>query len=145
MPQAIKLDYDKNNNLLYQEQWKILNSKIENYYKIFEYEFNIIHTIIELISDNELYTMLSNDSKYNLGHNNSNYSLEEYKELLLPYWFEYLNLSHKEIKKRVSNYDNKKDNLLQEDDKLNIESFIIFLVNNKTIRSKLKVSNLVYK
>lgn len=41
---------------------------------------NIIHALIELATDNELYTILSNESKYNEGHPN----LKSYKEVLYP-------------------------------------------------------------
>lgn len=146
MPLAMKLYYDKDKNLSNQEQWDILNSSIEDYYKIFDFEFNIIHTVIELISDNELYTILSGNTKYKEGHNHLNYSLVKYKELILPYWFEYLGLSSLEIKERNSDINvNKNDGLLEKNDKLSIENFINFLINNAKIRSKLAVPNLILK
>lgn len=143
MPPAMKLYHDKKTEISNQEQWDLLNATIENYYKIFEFEFDIIHSIIELISDNELYTILSGASKYELGHNHSNYSLIKYKELILPYWFEYLGLSSMEIKERIPNFINKNDRLLKENDKINIENFIHFLINNSYIRSKLEIPELL--
>ena len=145
MPPAMKLYHDKSKVISNQEHWKLLNSSIENYYMIYEFEFDIIHTVIELISDNELYTILSGDSKYKEGHNNPDYSLVKYKELILPYWFEYLGLSKEEIKLRIPNFIDKKGLELKNEDKLNIESFINFLINNTYIRSKFEVPDLVFK
>lgn len=145
MPPAMKLYYEKNENITNQEHWDTLNASIENYYKIFDFEFDIIHTVIELISDNELYTILSRNSKYGEGHDNPDYSLVRYKELILPYWFEYLGLSSKEKKERIPNFINKNDGLLKENDKLNIENFINFLINNSNIRNKFGIPDLIYK
>lgn len=145
MPPAMKLYYNKDETISDQEHWKKLNSSIEDYYKIFDFEFDVIHTIIELISDNELYTILSGSSKYDKGHNSSTYSLVKYKELILPYWFAYLELSPIEIKKRMPNFNSKNDGFLKASDKLNIESFINFLVNNPTLRSTLRIPDLIDK
>lgn len=145
MPPAMSLYYKRDDNLSSQERWDKLNNLIDDYYKIFEFEFDIIHSIIELISDNELYTILSGKTKYNLGHNHTDYSLVKYKELIFPYWFEYLGLTLEEIEKRTSTLVNKKDIELKENDKVSIESFIKFFINNTYIRKEFKVPELVYK
>lgn len=145
MPLAMSLFYDKNENTSYQEQWKLLNSSIENYEKIYQFEADIIHTVIELISDNELYTVLSGSSKYSLGHHSEDDSLLGYKELILPYWFQYIGMSPVDIKKRVPNFINENKEKLMENDKLNIESFINFLIKNSYLRNKLKVPELLHK
>lgn len=142
MPPAMKLYYEKSENSSNQEHWDGLNATIENYYKIFDFEFDVIHTVIELICDNELYTILSSNSKYGEGHNSLDYSLAKYKELILPYWIVYLELSPMEIKERVPNFVFKENRFLDKKDKLTIESFIQFLINNATIRKALEVPDL---
>ncbi len=146
-PLAMKLYHDKPDFLSNQEYWKILNNSIKDYDKILDFEYNIVHTVIELISDNELYTLLSSSSKYQVGHKYPSYSLVEYKECLLPYWFSYLNLSSQEIKRRVPNFTFQNDELLKEMDKQSIGNFINFLINNEQIRNifsipEIKDSNL---
>lgn len=145
MPPAMKLYYDKSEKISNQDHWDMLNATIVDYYKIFEFEFDIIHTVIELISDNELYTILSGKSKYGEGHNTLDYSLAKYKELILPYWFEYLGLSSIEIKKRMPNFINKKERLLEKDAKLTINDFINFLINDSFIRSRVEGQDLINK
>lgn len=145
MPPAMKLYYDKDERISNQEHWEVLNASIKDYYKIFDFEFDVIHTVIELISDNELYTILSGNSKYKEGHNNPSYSLVKYKELILPYWFEYLGMSSIEIKARVPNSIIKNNGLLNENDKFSIENFISFLINNSNIRNKMEVPDLIYQ
>lgn len=145
MPMAMGLYYNKDDKVSAQDHWNTLNSIIADYYKIFDFEFDVIHTVIELISDNELYTILSETSKYNEGHDSSVYSLATYKSLILPYWFEYLNLSPLEKKERKPNFISINHLSLKAVDKLNINNFIRFLINNQYIRSKLEIQNLVYK
>ena len=58
---------------------------------------NIIHALIELATDNELYTILRMNQKYNEGHPN----LKSYKEVLYPAWFNYLKLNNEVIIKRI--------------------------------------------
>lgn len=101
---AMGLYYNKDDKVSAQDHWNTLNSIIADYYKIFDFEFDVIHTVIELISDNELYTILSGTSKYNEGHDSSVYSLATYKSLILPYWFEYLNLSPLEKKRKKTKF-----------------------------------------
>lgn len=144
MPPAMSLLYGKSASISYQEQWKLLNSSIENYDKIYQFEADIIHTVIELISDNELYTVLSGSSKYSLGHHMEDDSLLEYKELILPYWFQYMGMSSVDMKKRVPNFKSENKEILKESDKLNIENFINFLINNSYLRNKLKVPELIH-
>ncbi len=60
------------------------------------------HTVIELISDYELYSLLRNGSTYNEGHPH----LKQYKEFIYPYWLQYIGLTEKEIQNRY-----KEDNI----------------------------------
>lgn len=141
MPEGMKLYYDKEENVSAQEHWKNLNSLIKDYYKIFDFEFDVIHTVIELISDNELYTILSGVSKYEEGHNDSQYSLTRYKKLILPYWFLYLGLSSEDISLRIPDFtysDDVKGSIFN-----SIESFISFLIDSQ-IRRQLDVPELIY-
>jgi len=64
-----------------------------------EIHANIKHSIIELISDNELYSMLKGENTLNEGHS----FLNEYKELIYPYWFKYIGLNDNQIKNRLDN------------------------------------------
>ena len=142
MPPTIKLYYDKESNISFQEHWKNLNSSIENYYQIFDFEFDMIHAVIELISDNELYTILSKESKYKEGHNNPDFSLVKYKKLIFPYWFDYLGLSSREIHERVPEFNDENMELIPKENIIDIEKFIEFLINNADIRTKLEVPDL---
>lgn len=141
MPKAMKLYYDRDSSLNAQDYWKLLNESIPDYYKMFDFEFDVIHTVIEFISDNELYTILSGESKYDMGHKSENCSLVQYKELIKPYWFLYLGLSEDEINKRNS-FSSLYNIELSEESMLSIESFIDFLINNQDIRKKIGIKDL---
>jgi len=60
-------------------------------------EKNIKHTIIEFISDYELYSMLKGESTLIEGH----LSLNEYKSYIYPYWLKYIGLNKEEIMRRL--------------------------------------------
>lgn len=107
-----------------------------------EFEFDMINAVIELISDNELYTILSKESKYKEGHNNPDFSLVKYKKLIFPYWFAYLGLSSREIHERVPEFNDENIELIPKENIIDIEKFIEFLINNADIRSKLEVPDL---
>lgn len=141
MPPAMNLYYSNETELNGLEYWKLLNERIPGFYKVFDFEFDIIHTVIELISDNELYTFLSGESKYHMGHNSKDYSLVKYKEMIKPYWFLYLSLNEDEIKKRDLKVDTS-DVELFEEAKLSLDNFINFLINNKFIRKSAGVTYL---
>lgn len=141
MPKAMKLYYDRDSSLNAQDYWKLLNESIPDYYKMFDFEFDVIHTVIEFISDNELYTILSGESKYDMGHKSEVCNLVQYKELIKPYWFLYLGLSEDEINKRNS-FSSLYNIELSEESMLSIESFIDFLINNQDIRKKIGIKDL---
>lgn len=90
----------------------------------------ILHAIIELISDYELYSFLSNKSTLNEGHN----YLVEYKKAIYPYWLEYIGLTDQEKHERT-----KKDNVsISYSDKkalklMNILQFLDFCVVNVSV------------
>lgn len=89
-------------------------------------EINIQHTIIELISDYELYSFLSGKSTLNEGLE----FLKEYKMVIYPYWLSYIGLTEKQQKERI-----KKDNIsinhqCQENfENMNILDFFNFCCN----------------
>ena len=130
---------DKNMNSL--EYWRELNTKYPDFYKVYDYEFDLVHTVIELISDNELYTLLNKMSMYQEGHNDENCSLVKYKEIILPYWFKYLQLSEEEINKRVTNVnediDTREINNLD-----NIEEFINFILDRLDLKKIFSIPSL---
>lgn len=140
-PPAIKMYSNKDEDVSNQEHWDYLNSIIDNYYQIYDFEFNIIHSVIELISDNELYTILSQKPKYKKGHS----LLAKYKRIILPYWFEYLNLSTLDIEKRVKVSASKNKVILKEDYKKDINKFLSFLINNPQIKNKFNVPAIIIK
>ncbi len=95
------------------------------------------HAIIELISDYELYSILSNESKIKEGHS----LLEKSKLEVYPLWLDYLGLTKEEKMDRMK-FDNLKnlrvfDNNLNN---LNIYEFIDF-VNSYTFDSKESIIN----
>lgn len=138
MPPAMKLYYTNDKKISNQTLWKMLNKTIEDYSKIYDFEFDIIHAVIELITDNELYTLLNNTSKYEEGHKH----LVQYKKWILPYWFYYLGLSSMEIQKRTFNSNVKECIELEKNDTETIENFIQFLIEKSDIREKVGIPNL---
>ena len=62
-------------------------------------ECNIKHSIIELISDYELYSLLKGKSTLQEGH----LYLREYKEFIYHYWLRYIGLNDYQISERIKN------------------------------------------
>jgi hypothetical protein len=92
---------------------------------------SIKHSIIELISDYELYSKLSGVSKYNVGHPN----LKEYRNFVYPYWLKYLGLNNEQIIERIKfdGLDTNEFNLSKVNiEALNINEFIKFCVKEYT-------------
>ena len=85
---------------------------------------NIKHSIIELISDYELYSLLKKESTLKEGHP----YLEEYKKYIYPYWLRYIGLNDNKIKERLErDYVDSNDIEVIEDtylSNMNIKEFI---------------------
>lgn len=62
-----------------------------------EINANIKHSIIELISDYELYSQLKGKSTLKEGHS----YLDDYKKFVYPYWLRYIGLDEEQIKQRL--------------------------------------------
>lgn len=60
-------------------------------------EGGIKHTVIELISDYELFSLLKGESTLNEGHP----FLDEYRKFIYPYWLRYIGLDNLEINHRL--------------------------------------------
>ena len=58
---------------------------------------DIKHTVIELIADYELYSLLSGKSTLKEGHP----YLDKYRKIIYPYWLKYIGLNDLEILKRL--------------------------------------------
>lgn len=88
----------------------------------------IKHSIIELASDYELYSLLKEESTLDQGHP----YLKEYKEIIYPYWLRYIGLNDYQIKKRLEKDLVSTDNYVQIGDKkesnMDIYEFINFLI-----------------
>ncbi len=85
---------DTNYNLTY-----LVHESLHNFISISKKnktDYNINHSIIELISDYELYSLLLKKSTYNEGHGIT----KEYRASIYPYWLQYIGLSEEDIKKR---------------------------------------------
>lgn len=107
-----------------------------------EIDCNIKHTIIELISDYELYSLLKKESTLKQGHP----YLEEYKKIIYPYWLNYIGLKDNEIKVRLErdSIDSNDIDVIESIDfsNINIEDFIdyctkeymLFMNNNSNKR-----------
>lgn len=89
-------------------------------------ECNIKHSIIELISDYELYSLLKGESTLKEGHS----YLNAYKKFIYPYWLRYIGLDDNQIIQRL-----KKDSVRSSDlfdiktsdiSIMNIQQFIDF-------------------
>lgn len=94
-------------------------------------EQDIKHTIIEFISDYELYSKLSNESKWMVGHE----ELNKYRSLIYPYWLDYIGLSLNEKKERME--EDKVDFEIIEDNlsEYNINEFIDYTKNKLLIKT----------
>lgn len=97
---------------------------------------DVVHTIIELIADNELYTELSGKSKYHIGHR----YLSKIKKEIYPYWLSFLNLSEEKLTKHIiedgiitskEEYEKAK-NIINDSSfkRMNIYEFVNFCLNN---------------
>lgn len=85
---------------------------------------NIKHSIIELASDYELYSLLKGESTLKDGHS----YLEEYKEFIYPYWLKYIGLDNNQIQERIQR-DNINKLIEVEDNNIsnmNINEFVSF-------------------
>lgn len=87
---------------------------------------DVKHSIIELISDYELYSRLKNESTFEKGHS----YLDAYKKIIYPYWLRYINLNNDEIETRIMK-DKVDKNLINDIEnidisKMNINQFIDF-------------------
>lgn len=89
-------------------------------------ECKIKHSIIELISDYELYSLLKGKSSLKEGHP----YLSKYKNFIYPYWLKYIGLDNFEIIQRLKKdsvgsniFDNEENNDISN---LNIQQFIEF-------------------
>lgn len=108
-------------------------------YKIIKNEFasiktnerEIVDTITELVTTNELYTAISKEPKYILGKK----SLRETKIKIYPYWLMYLGVKKEDFEKymvRDNIYFNVNDYSYEEELKnLDIYTFINFVIRNK--------------
>ena len=88
----------------------------------------IKHSIIELASDYELYSLLKNESTLNHGHP----YLEEYKKIIYPYWLRYIGLNDSQIEERLVKDSIGDDNYVQIEDineaNMDVYKFVNFLV-----------------
>jgi len=105
----------------------------------------IKHTIIELISDYELYSLLKSKSTLNEGHT----YLNEYRRFIYPYWLMYIGLDDNQIKQRMERDSVEFSELIDLEkvdiSKMNIQQFIdfcgeIYLGNTNKLSDK-KIRN----
>lgn len=101
-----------------------------------ELESGIKHTVIELISDYELYSSLKGESTLNEGHP----YLDEYRKFIYPYWLRYIGLDDVQIIQRL-----KKDGISLEDftstmevENMNIKDFIKLCIDMFQTNTKKK-------
>lgn len=91
-----------------------------------EEECDIVHSIIELISDYELYSLLKGESSFKEGHAD----ILEYKKFIYPYWLRYIGLNANQISKRLRedgiNIDVLNDEECEDLSMMNIHQFIKF-------------------
>jgi len=95
---------------------------------------NLNHAIIELATDNELWSELSGESKFGEGH----FYLKSEREYLYPYWLLYLGLNKQQIAER-NLHDSVLINDLEPDQQLanmNIFQFEQYVYNLENIKSK---------
>ena len=102
---------------------------------------NIKHSIIELASDYELYSLLKKESTINEGHQH----LNEYKRIIYPYWLRYIGLNNKEIVERQERDSIYNDNYIEDETinikKININEFINYIITNwnNIIQERIKI------
>ena len=102
-------------------------------------EKDILDVVVELAITNELYTRISNKSKYKIGKK----GLRDLKEKIYPYWLMYLGVKEEDFDKYMV-----RDNIFFDKTKykyekilrtIDIYSFIAFLVKNKKTIIKTKL------
>lgn len=115
---------DPNYNIVYITH-EILHSLIVYKDTDSDIECYIKHSIIEFISDYELYSMLKQESTLKEGHS----FLEEYKSIIYPYWLNYIGLNENQIKERCKKDSIDYNKIIKVEENLtnmNIEEFINF-------------------
>ncbi len=126
---------DKDNFLTYLI-YKIVKHEI---LKLKTNEKDILDVVVELAITNELYTRISNKSKYKIGKK----ELRDLKEKIYPYWLMYLGVKEENFDKYMV-----RDNIFFDKTKykyekilrtIDIYSFIAFLVKNKKTILKTKL------
>lgn len=126
---------DKDNFLTYLI-YKIVKHEI---LKLKTNEKDILDVVVELAITNELYTRISNKSKYKIGKK----ELRNLKEKIYPYWLMYLGVREEDFDKYMV-----RDNIFFDKTKykyekilrtIDIYSFIAFLVKNKKTIIKTKL------
>lgn len=99
-------------------------------------EGGIKHTVIELISDYELYSSLKGESTLNEGHP----YLDEYRKFIYPYWIRYIGLDDAQIIQRLEKDGIGLDEFTSVEDGevsiKNIKEFIDFCVDIYQIKTK---------
>lgn len=108
--------------------YKIIKNELD---KIKTDEKDIITVISELITVNELYTRVTNESKYSIGKK----ELKDLKQKIYPYWLMYLGISVEDMEKYMirDNIFFKTNDYVYEDKLkyVDIYSFINFILNHK--------------
>lgn len=126
---------DQDNFLTYL-MYKIVKNELS---KLEEDEQEILDVVIELAITNELYTRVSKESKYKIGKKN----LSELKKKIYPFWLMYLGVSPKDYDSYMIRdnifFDKTKYKNEQILERLDIYSFILFLVRNKKTILKMKL------
>ena len=126
---------DKDNFLTYLI-YKITKNEI---FKLKANETEILDTVCELAITNELYTRMAGESKYNYGKKLN----RELKERIYPYWLMYLGVKEDEFDKYMVRdnifFDKSKYKYEKMLKKLDIYTFIAFLVKNKKKLMKTKL------
>ena len=126
---------DKDNFLTYLI-YKIVKHEI---LKLKTNEKDILDVVVELAITNELYTRISNKSKYKIGKK----ELRNLKEKIYPYWLMYLGVREEDFDKYMV-----RDNIFFDKTKykyekilrtIDIYSFIAFIVKNKKTILKTKL------
>ena len=125
---------DKDNFLTYL-MYKIIKNDLNN---IKTNERDIVDAVVELALTNELYTRVTEESKYSLGKKN----LRALKEKIYPYWLMYLGVKQEDMQKYMIR-DNIFFNLNDyEYDKhleyIDLVSFINYIIKNKRKVAKIR-------
>lgn len=141
--EVVETDFNTNTIIIGK---KIISRDKDNFltyliYKIIKNEFNkikseereLINAITELLITNELFTRVTNESKYNLGKK----ELKPLKEKIYPYFLMYLGIETKDMEKymvRDNIFFNPSDYTYERHLKnVDIFSFINFIIKNKKV------------